>query len=1249
VRIRLVQAIALATLVAGAYLAYRGVVGPDPKTVLRFAEDRLASIFGPRVEYDAFRIDLVEGVEILGLKVYDPRTTGPTLEARRVALKHDVLALSSGVYVPEDIEIQGARILMHETESGLEADFPFTLTGDDEAHAPIPAIRIEDATILVRARPGSTRLAEGTVLVLRDVALAVTPRPDATLSIEGGLYTTNLGQDDVRIRLEGTGDARADTLDMVAVWDPLELTPALLATLAPDIAKPLRGSQSSRGRLEVTLTRHPGPQGPVLTAGEIRVAARWIGEVRMDLADLPGGDSFDEATLERLRELFGTGVVDLQVAEGSVEVKALTTQVGSATVRASGRIEQGGERLRFDFEVRGLRLDDPVIRRAIGKEASGVLDDFELRGTAQADIRLLKEPGRDLAWEVDAEVVDADVRVLGPPTPEGRRDGFPYPIHHVNGKLRVRPGAVWFDGFEGRNGARTFVRLLPNADRTSWAGEETGRIRFTEHGPDVRLSAEAVDVPVDADLRDAVAQSDFYEMWDRFRIGGVLDKIEVDLVRVAGKDVKLNSELRITLDGEEFAWSRFPMPLRDVRGVVTHRRPLVDAARGRVYDVDARARTWDGDPGADVTVRLTMDEVADAGRLHVTGKGVRLEGTLGETILQSELTRGGLADVWRFLAPEGLVDVDGEFPLGEDPSPIRIQGTLLGASLAVGAGGGAEPFRLTDLRGRVTAVDDHVTIVDEVVGLLEGAVVRVRGSVEGADGAWDLHVDTEPLPLTPRLVEGLGRLSEGGGFLPEDVKFESGGRVALSMHLRKAPGGSPRADVVATGLDLTVRIADGPPLGLSGGRLTVKDGEVTAEGIVVRLPGLEARTTTGRIGPKGVTGRFAVRLSEFALTEEFLSLFPEDLRPGVSEWLGDRLATSDDLVVDIAPDGGVRVTGTLSIVAREGAPTGEGPRGSLAFRDVAISPTGPKGERVLSGTLRFLGFTMDPGVLLEDLRGDAVFDGLRVGDDPAGNVRLVALSGKVEGVRFRDLSVPLVWRDGILAADPISGVLSAGSLRGRFVVHTREPEAFEGDVSVVGFDLAQLRDDLAPTGPPLCGTGTARVAFQSRGGGLEDLTAAGRVSIRDGNLGDLPAIANLPSLLSRILPGDTPPVFERADVEFTIRQEVVHLDKIVLAGDLFEMPGKGTIDFSGFVDVTFTPDFIKSMILPGAMQVPVLGDVLEGVLQEDLLYAIRISGDLSTAEPELVLLPPLQGARSREFVGTGSPPPPPRRIPRLFR
>ena len=98
-----------------------------------------------------------------GLRVSTVETDQPTLVASRVEIRHDLVALASGIYRAEAITIASARIVTRETEEGAALDFPFRLEPSDTT-AGLPVIRLEDATVLYRAREDSRRLRPGWVL-----------------------------------------------------------------------------------------------------------------------------------------------------------------------------------------------------------------------------------------------------------------------------------------------------------------------------------------------------------------------------------------------------------------------------------------------------------------------------------------------------------------------------------------------------------------------------------------------------------------------------------------------------------------------------------------------------------------------------------------------------------------------------------------------------------------------------------------------------------------------------------------------------------------------------------------------------------------------------------------------------------------------------------------------------------------------------------------------------------------------------
>jgi hypothetical protein len=342
------------------------------------------------------------------------------------------------------------------------------------------------------------------------------------------------------------------------------------------------------------------------------------------------------------------------------------------------------------------------------------------------------------------------------------------------------------------------------------------------------------------------------------------------------------------------------------------------------------------------------------------------------------------------------------------------------------------------------------------------------------------------------------------------------------------------------------------------------------------------------------------------------------------------------------------IRGALGLKAGPEASAGGAPRGLVEFSPLVVSAPDARGERTIRGTIALRGIEVDAGTRLEEVAGVLEVAFLRLGDDPEGKAALRLETVRVAGLLLRDLSMPLAWGGGILDGGPLEAGFYRGRLTGDVKVQTRSPNALEGRVRIRGMSIESLCQDLG-AGPEIRGRAFADVEFQSRSSSFREFTAAGSAGVRDGDLGDLPPVANIPALLGSLLPFARKPTFERADVTFTVVDETVRARRLLMSGPLFDMEGHGTLDFSGNLDVTLSPQFIKSMVLPGALQVPGLGDIL-GLFREDPLYVIRIWGGLD--DPKTVLDPlPFLGARRRppEVSSTPFLGQPSRRIPSSFR
>lgn len=394
-------------------------------------------------------------------------------------------------------------------------------------------------------------------------------------------------------------------------------------------------------------------------------------------------------------------------------------------------------------------------------------------------------------------------------------------------------------------------------------------------------------------------------------------------------------------------------------------------------------------------------------------------------------------------------------------------------------------------------------------------------------------------------------------------------------------------------------------------------------------------------------GTFELGMDSFALDENLLELLPESVREALADLTQDRLLRSKALKIDAPRDGPVTLTGDLMFEVPEDVPVGDGPRGALEFLPLVIDSRGD--ATTLSGRILLRGFSMDLGLDFETLDGLVEIDFLRLGDTPGGGGRLKGVKGRIEDISVEDLAAPLDWSRDILRIPTLTGRLAGGQLSGNLLMHTAEPVSYEGRLAVKDFDVSLLWADLAPTGPKVTGLGQIQLTFQNRGGDMRDLTAAGSLFITKGNLTDLPVVSNIFTVFDEMVQAQERGKIERANVYFRVEREIIYFPRLHLAGPLFDMPGRGSLDLAGTINLRFTPDFIKGMLLPGVMQLPGLGKVLHTVLPEELLYAVRIRGDVDDPETTLEFLPPLGLDKKPTFAGTGSPKLPKRKLPGWFR
>jgi hypothetical protein len=803
------------------------------------------------------------------------------------------------------------------------------------------------------------------------------------------------------------------------------------------------------------------------------------------------------------------------------------------------------------------------------------------------------------------------------------------------------------EGITGKHGTAT-IKVRGNSERAR-DGSETGYVRWDGGNTRVKLTIEATNLPVDKDLFDAVEGSEFAGFLDTYRLSGIVDRVLLDIVQEEPRDDASVVEVEIHLGGDTFVYAPFPLTLTDVTGkVVLLRPPVGDLERGKEFHVDAVGRA----AGTTVAVKADLLESQRTGRVVVSAEDAVLEGEITRAVLSSAAGEGGLGEVWRFLRPFGRADATAEFPVYDDPAPESFRVVLKDAGVHVGAEGPAGGVRIEGLRGGVHVVGSRVT-VSEVAGTFEGAPVRVSGTLDGGPaGDWDLLVASERVPLTEGLLAVVRNASPDGDLFPADVSVEPGGRLDLQVRLLRTQQGSEAqrslaANVAVRNADLTVRLGS-LRVALTGD-FDVEGDEVHLRNVTAEGSGVSLEIPDAVLGPNGLRGSLSARFDDLELSPEVLDLLPDGVRGTLEDLTKDRRLDALGLAVTADPSGRLTLEGALGFKARDGAPPGGAPRGRFTFAPLVLGAADERGDRALSGLVKLDGVSIDVGVPIDDLFGEVTLDRLALGGTPRGDGTLRARSVRIAGVRVTDLEGPVSWGESILRAGPLVGAVHGGRLDALVTAHTKPPTAYEARLGIRDVALAGLLEDLGAD-TDVVGTLAADFELQNRGGTRRDLTGVGSARVTEGDLGELPVVATLPALHAAVW-GGSRPAFRTASAAFTIERERFRIAPLTLAGSMFRMCGFGTLTFDGEIDVTFAPQFVKSLFLPGWQSAPLAPSLL-APLREDPLYVARVQGTLADAQPKLLPLPFLtRRAWAQPPVYRASPleTKPERRVPALFR
>lgn len=338
---------------------------------------QIASRLGMPVEVQSVRLGL--RTSSIALRVFDPAAPDPAgaevLAVESASADVSLLGLLLGRVAPDEVELRGLNLTLHVSADGdVRTTLPKSAGGG--AGVPTPAIKLTGGRITVR-QDGRPEFA------LRNLALAVTPRPNGGVTVSGTIDDPDWSTWTVSGDVSGTGPGW--WVELATGDGPLTMD---RLTSVPFVPPAVWESVRANGRGAAAVRLWADPAGGVEYSVDIRPAAAslTLPDASVTFTKLTGG---------------------IVVSGARVELRDCKAELAGGTFAATGYIDFGPEPTVASLKVDASRLDTRLLPAEWGlpKKIDGKL-------TGHADLTLKIHADGTLEPEGGGEGVITDVRVL---------------------------------------------------------------------------------------------------------------------------------------------------------------------------------------------------------------------------------------------------------------------------------------------------------------------------------------------------------------------------------------------------------------------------------------------------------------------------------------------------------------------------------------------------------------------------------------------------------------------------------------------------------------------------------------------------------------------------------------------------------------------------------------------------------------------------------------------------------------------
>jgi hypothetical protein len=1083
------------------------------------------AIRGDLFRLDDAKIDLTAGViTVTKFSISHPKPESqqsPLVSVDKIELSVETNPLS-GVGIPRHIVLDGLKLNLTKGQiPELSQILQVAGVASSKEVMDLPSITVTNAEIEFRIA------ADRPTISFSHLEVKLVPMEASPDEFEiNGTMRSQLGH---VVTIRGGGNAKTGELRTLLTMANIPIKPVQAAAYQKEAAEYLEAAGVSGTIKQATLwldvRDEKGPDGE---KDEQRVQLGLNAQL-VDLAAAPIDFPYQlRGATARLHGTLGQG--------GAVKIR-IENKSEDGDIIATGRItrllpQDGVDAVHplidFQLDVNKLRIGSRL-RKAFAQSRIEAVKSFEAAlaptaGRISAKVRAFnKTPGAPLEVQADVSLEDLAARFHGMAASSGRRIGFPYPVHDVNGKVFIRQDAVIIEGLTAK-------------DADGAALSVDGEINLVDGDVRPNLDIRGTNVRFSKSLRDSLA---------------VLAK--------AGAEAY-----------DEYApvgTSNILVKLRDVgRGTDYSIEVRPNEASGAYYDFPYRIHALDG------LVKITNEGVwidikgvSDKTPVTVHGRFL-LEPEHGTSGVQSELwvkSTGLLLDPklfaacrkfspelakrWDDVQPTGVVDC--EFTMWKEVADeefsydVHVHVTKSTAELR------ACPVPITNLKGDLfvygTGPDFRLDISPLRGEITNNPDARLflQGSVGFTGGS--LNADLTTIVRNLRLTPEIGPAVERAGLATNEAwrEMHLDGHLDITAHHRQSPTQTEMQHHVGIRLrDVSSRAGILPGVArdlhgqieITGNEATFKliEGEIDETGVTLR---------SGTIGSRGedTVIRFVIDSESIPVDKRLANLlggpssttfFGSDIggRVGLTDFvlefripkkgpLGIRFqgdVTAHDLFVDVGLPGEhslQHINGTATLT---GTIDDRGGRLSGTLKNASLQLTR---QRISAITTRF---DIDPERLtLHDLEihlAGGVVKGIGP-ENLALEYRFDEAGGRLRTfLLFTELKLNDLLRDRGLGHSKLRGLLSG-------IINIRE----------------------------------------LRGANFLDMRADGEIGVNNGRLGRVPIFSALYSHIAE----DKRPQFTQAYAKFGVEHQRITLSNIRARSTEIKIEGQGTLDMDGYMDV----------------------------------------------------------------------------------